>query len=115
MCGPGDIGVRQDGKKLRRGSAKDPRRVHIAHSAGQRRSHHLQRLVRRTCAIGLDQQNSKVPLITVRPRQLILQDRPHESIIEKTGRAIDDMQRLGLGIVGPHPARRAKDRTVGQG
>ena len=109
----GDVSVGKDGEELRRGSTKDARRVDVADRAGERGGHHLQRLFRRARAVGLDQEDSKVPLITMCPRQFVLEDRAHKTVVEEARCPIDDVQRLGLWVVGAHPARRAKDSAVG--
>jgi hypothetical protein len=113
--GPRDVGVGQDGEELRRRAPKNSRRVHVPHSARQCGGHRLEGFVRWTAAVGLDQENAQVPLVAVSARQLVLEDGTHEAFVEESRRPIDDVERLGLGVVGPHSARRAEDRPMGQG
>jgi hypothetical protein len=51
----------------------------------------------------------------MRPSQLIFENRPDEAIVEETRGSVDDVKRLGLGIVRPHAASWAEHRTVRQG
>jgi hypothetical protein len=113
--GPGDIGVGQDGKELRRRPAENSRRVDVAHGACKRRGHRLEGFVSRTAAVGLDQKDAKVPLVPMSPRELVFEHRPNEAIVEESSRPVDDVQRFGLWVVGPDAARRTEDRTVRQG
>ena len=109
-----DVSVRQDREKLRRGPAQDAWRVDVSDGAGQRRGHHLQRLFRRAGPVRLDQEDAEVALITVRPRQLILENRTDKTIVEEPGCPVHYVERFGLGIVGAHPARWAEHSAVGQ-
>ena len=45
-------------------------------------------------------------------RELVFEHGSYESIIEEARRAVDDMQRLGLRIVGPDSARRTEHGAV---
>src|SRR5450759_502526 len=47
--------------------------------------------------------------------KLVLEHRAHEAIVEESRRAIDDVKRLGLRIVGLDAARRTEHGAVGQG
>ena len=117
VCGmgsSGDISVRQNGKELRRGAAKDSWRIHVPHGARQRGGHGLEGFVRRSAAIRLDQQNAKVALVPVRPRQLVLQHWTHEPLVEQACRPVDDVQGLSLRVVRSHATRRAEDSTARQ-
>jgi hypothetical protein len=40
----------------------------------------------------------------VRASQLVFEDRADETVVEETSGPVDDVQRLGLRIVGPHAA-----------
>jgi hypothetical protein len=51
----------------------------------------------------------------VSARQLILEHRADEAIVEKSRGAIDDVERLGLGIVSLDAAGRTKHSAVRQG
>lgn len=104
MGSPCHIGVRQDGEELGRRAAKDSRRVDISHSARQGGGHRLEGLVRWATAVRLDQENPEVSLVAVSARKLVLEDRPHEAIVEESCRPIDDVKGLGLRVVGPHSA-----------
>jgi hypothetical protein len=108
------ISVRQDREELGRRPAEDSWGVDIAHGAGQRSRHRLEGLFRRTAAIGLDQQNAEVSLVSVSPRQLVLEDRPHEALVEESSGPVDYVERLRLRVVHPDAARWAEDRPVGQ-
>lgn len=114
MGGAGDVGVGQDRQELRRGAPQDSGRVDVADGSGERRGHRLEGLVDGERAVGFDQQHAEVALVAVSPRELILQDRPHEAIVEESGGPVDDVQRLCLGIVRTHAARRAEDGAVGK-
>jgi len=46
------------------------------------------------------------------PRQLVLEDWTHETIVEETRGPVDDVQRLSLRVVGTHAARWAEDSAV---
>src|SRR5258708_17612453 len=48
-------------------------------------------------------------------RELILEHRAHEAIVEKSRGAIDDVKRLGLRIVGLDAAGRTEHSAGGQG
>jgi hypothetical protein len=48
-------------------------------------------------------------------RELVLEDRPYETIVEKPRRPIDDVQRFGVRVIGSDSTRWAEDSTVGQG
>src|SRR4029077_21099411 len=72
-------------------------------------------LIGRTGAVGLDEKNSKVALIAVRPRELVLEDGAHEAVVEQPGRAIDDVERFRLRIIDLDPARRTEDCALWQG
>jgi hypothetical protein len=113
--GPRDIGVGQDGKELRRRAAENSWRVDIAYGARKRRGHRFQGFVSRTAAAGFDQEDAKVSLVPMSPRQLVFEHRPDEAFIEESSRSVHDVERLGLWVVGPDPARRAEDRAVRQG
>jgi hypothetical protein len=109
----GDVGVGQDGEKLRRGAAQDSRRVDVAHSACEGGGHRLQSLFRCPGSVGLDEQDTKVALVAVRASELVLEHRAHKPIVEQSRRAVDDMQRLGHRIVDLDPARWTEDRARG--
>jgi hypothetical protein len=113
--GPCYIGVGQDRKELRRRASEDSWRIDIAHGAGEGRCHRLQGLVSGTAGIGFYQKDAEVPLIAMSPRELVFEHRPDEAIVEESGRPVDYVERFGLWVVGPDPARRAEDRTVRQG
>ena len=112
--GARDIGVRQDREELWWGSAQDARRINVADCAGERGRHHLQRLLGRTCTVRLDEQDPEIPLITVRPCQLILENGTHKTIVEEARGPIDDVQGFSLRVVGAHSARWAEDSAVRQ-
>jgi hypothetical protein len=112
--GPGDIGVGKDGKELRRRAAENSWRVDVAHGAGQGCGHSLERFVSRTAPVGLNQKDAKVSLIPMSPRELVFEHGADEAIVEEPSRPVDDVEWLGLWVVGPDPARRAEDRTVRQ-
>jgi len=114
MRGAGHVGVRQDGEQLRWRAPEHAWRVDVAHRAGERRGHRLQRFVGGQCSVHLDEKDAEVALVAVRPRELVLEHGPHESIVEEARRAVDDVQRLGLWIVGPHSAGGTEHRTVGK-
>jgi hypothetical protein len=101
MGRPGDISVRQDGKELRRGATQNSRRIYVAHGARQRGGHGLEGFVRRSAAIGLDQQDAKVALVSVGPGQLVLQHWTHEPLVEQACRPVDDVKGLRLRVVRP--------------
>jgi hypothetical protein len=46
--------------------------------------------------------------------ELVLEDRPNEAIVEKARRPIDDVEWLGLRVVGSDPTRRAENCPRGQ-
>jgi len=110
-----NVGVRQDGEELGRRSAQDSRSVDVTHGACQRSGHRLEGFLRRTTAVGLDQENSKISLVAMGASQLVLEDGPHEAVVEESSRPIDYVQRLGLRIVGPDSAGWAEDRPMWQG
>jgi len=114
MCGAGDIGVRQDGEQLRRRTAEDSWRVDVAHGACKCRGHGLEGLVSRTAAVGLDKKDAEVPLVPMGPGELVFEHGTDEAIVEESSRPVDDVERLGLWVVGPDSARRAEDRAVRQ-
>jgi len=66
-------------------------------------------------AIGLDQQDAEVSLVAVRPGKLVFEHRTHETIVEESGGAVDDVQRLRLRVIGFDAAGRTEHSTVGQG
>jgi len=110
--GARDIGVREDGKELGRGAPEHPGRVDVAHRAGERRGHRLERVVGRNRAVDLDEEHAEVALIAVRACELVFEDGAHEAIVEEAGGAVDDVQRLGLWVVRSDSARGAKDGFV---
>ena len=112
--GAGNVGVGEDGQELWRSSAQDARRVDIADRAGQSGGHHLQGLFRRTRAVRLDEEDPEVPLITMGPCQLILEDGTHETVVEEARGPVDYVKRFRLWVVGAHAARWAEDSAVGK-
>src|SRR5258708_35504180 len=50
----------------------------------------------------------------MRARELILEHRSHEAIVEEAGRAVDDVKRLGLWVIDPDSTRGAEDRGRGK-
>ena len=103
MCGARHVGVGQDGQKLRRSPAEDAGCVDVTDCTREGRCHRLQRFLRRTGAVGLDEQNPEVALVAVRARELVFEHRAHESIVEQARRAVDDVQRLRGRIVDLDP------------
>jgi hypothetical protein len=111
---PGDVSVGEDGKQLGGRPTQDPWCVHVPHGACEGGRHRLENLFRRPDTIGLDQQNSEVALVAVRSGELVLQHGPDEAIVEEPRRAVDDVERLSLRIVGLDAARRAENRAMRQ-
>jgi hypothetical protein len=95
-----DVCVGEDRQQLGRRATQDSGGVNVAHRSGKGRCHRLERFFRRTTAVGLDQQDSEVALISVGSSELILQHGPDEAIVEEAGGAVDNMERFGLGVVG---------------
>jgi hypothetical protein len=114
VCGPGDVGVRQDRKELWRGAAQDSRRVDVTHSAGEGCGHRLEDFFGWSGAIGLDEQNAEISLVAVGPGKLVLEDWAYETIVEEAGRSIDDVEWLGLRVIGPDSARWAEHSALRQ-
>src|SRR4029077_1233674 len=110
-----DVGVRKDGEELRRRAPKDSWSVDIADGAGERRGHRLQRFVCSADSVGFDEENAKVALVSVRTRELVLEDGAHESIVEEAGRAVDDVKWLGLRVVDLDATGGTEDRAGWQG
>jgi hypothetical protein len=110
----GNVRIGKDGEELRRGSAEDSGSVDVAHGAGERGRHRLQRFFRGSRAIGFDQQNTEVALIAMRTSQLVFEDGPHKTVVEEARRAIDYVQRLRLRIVDLDSAGRTEDSAVWQ-
>src|SRR5690242_14254744 len=50
----------------------------------------------------------------MRSRQLVFENRTHEALVEQSSGAINDVQGLGLRIVGSHSAHRTEDRAAGK-
>jgi hypothetical protein len=115
VCGPRDIGVGQDGKELWRCPPQHPWCVDITDRACQSGCHCLQGLLRSNRSIGLDQKDAKISLITVSPRKLVLENRPHETIVEEARGPIDYVKRLGLGVIDLYATPRTEHRPVRQG
>jgi hypothetical protein len=115
VCGPGDIRVGQDGEQLWWRAAQDSGRVDVAYCAGQSCGHGLERFLRWTRPIGLDQENAEVSLVAVGPSQLVFENGPNETIVEESRRPINDMERLRLGVVDLDSTPRAENRPVWQG
>jgi hypothetical protein len=111
MGGAGDVGVGQDGKELRRRASEYSRRVDVPHRARKRGRHRFEGLISSADSVGFDQQHAEVPLVTVSPGQLVLENRAHEAIVEEPGGAVDDMQGLGLWVISLDSACRAEDRA----
>jgi hypothetical protein len=110
----GDVGVGEDRQQLGWRAAEDSRSVNVPNGARQSCSHGLQGFVRCADAIGLDEEDAKVALVSMRARELILEHRSHEAIVEETGRAVDDVKRLGLRVIDPDSTRGTEDRARGK-
>ncbi len=111
---PGDVGVGQYRQQLGRGAAQDSWSVDVAHRARKGCSHCLQGFVCCADAIGFDEEDAKVALVSMRARELVLEHRSNETIVEEAGRAVDDVKGLGLRIIDPDSTRGTEDRARGQ-
>src|SRR5207249_3837294 len=67
---------------------------------------------RRTNIRSFDQKHTEVALISMRARQLVLEHRAHEPLVEETRGAINDVQRFGLRVVGSDSTRGTEDRAA---
>src|SRR6266851_5433773 len=110
----GDVGVGEYRQQLGRRASEDSRSVDVANRARQGGSHGLQGFVRCPDAIGLDEEDAKVALVSMSACKLILEHRSHEAIVEEAGRAVDDVKGLGLWVIDPDSTRGTRDRARGK-
>jgi hypothetical protein len=96
----GDVGVGQDGQQLRGRATQDARRIDVTHSACKGRGHRLEGFIGWAGAIGFDQQNAEVALVSMCARQLILEHWPNEAVVEQARGAVDDMEWFSLWVIG---------------